>query len=169
MHQRVGRLAKHIGENGALSPCGQADIPVGAHLVTVRRGYLHHGIYVGEGKVVHYAGLCRLWHRGPIEEVPLESFSAGRPMFIKAISNARFNGPEVVARARSRLGENRYRITSNNCEHFCEWCVHGEPRSSQVERLIGWSPLFVLRRYAQFVQCSAPDRIRRPAGTFTVG
>ena len=39
-------------------------------------------------------------------------------------------------RARSRLGENRYRFFSNNCEHFSEWCVNGEHRSPQVERLL---------------------------------
>jgi hypothetical protein len=44
----------------------------------------------------------------------------------------------VVARARSRLGEDRYRIASNNCEHFCHWCRSGENRSAQVERALGW-------------------------------
>jgi hypothetical protein len=44
-------------------------------LVTLRRGYSHHGIYVGDGKVVHYAGLCSAWHRGPVEEVLLEHFA----------------------------------------------------------------------------------------------
>ena len=40
---------------------------------------------------------------------------------------------EVIRRARSRVGENRYRVLSNNCEHFCEWCLRGESRSYQVE------------------------------------
>jgi Lecithin retinol acyltransferase len=44
----------------------------------------------------------------------------------------------VVVRARSRLGEDRYRLTTNNCEHFCHWCLTGEPRSAQVDRLVGW-------------------------------
>jgi hypothetical protein len=43
---------------------------------------------------------------------------------------------EIVRRARSRLGENRYRFLSNNCEHFSEWCVNGEHRSPQVECLL---------------------------------
>src|ERR1700746_783770 len=30
---------------------------LGSHIVTPRFGYLHHGIYVGGGKIVHYAGL----------------------------------------------------------------------------------------------------------------
>lgn len=109
----------------------------GTHLVTARRGYLHHGIYVGGGKVVHYAGLSRYWRRGPVEEVPLEQFAGGRPVQIKPAAYARFSHAEIVARARSRLGENCYRITSNNCEHLCEWCIHGEAQSEQVDAFLG--------------------------------
>jgi len=51
--------------------------------------------------------------------------------------------PEVVRRARSRLGEDRYHVLRNNCEHFCEWCVRGQNRSYQVDALVsrvgtGW-------------------------------
>jgi hypothetical protein len=49
-----------------------------------------------------------------------------------------FPASVIVERARSRLGENRYRITTNNCEHFCEWCLRGESRSEQVERWLAW-------------------------------
>jgi len=42
---------------------------------------------------------------------------------------------EAVRRARSRLGENRYHIIRNNCEHFCEWCLNGVSRSRQLESL----------------------------------
>jgi Lecithin retinol acyltransferase len=31
------------------------------------------------------------------------------------------------------VGEDRYRLLTNNCEHFCEWCLHGAARSFQVE------------------------------------
>ena len=37
----------------------------GSHLISPRRGYTHHGIYVGDGKVVHYAGLQELARRDP--------------------------------------------------------------------------------------------------------
>jgi hypothetical protein len=46
-------------------------------------------------------------------------------------------GAEMVRWAQSRLGESRYRFFSNNCEHLSEWCVNGEHRSLQVERLLG--------------------------------
>jgi hypothetical protein len=42
----------------------------------------------------------------------------------------------VTHRARSRIGEDCYRILSNNCEHFCEWCLRDERRSHQVESLL---------------------------------
>ncbi|WP_316867889.1 styrene monooxygenase/indole monooxygenase family protein [Ralstonia mannitolilytica] len=39
-------------------PHGEGSLALGAHLITPRLGYWHHGIYVGNGKVVHYAGPC---------------------------------------------------------------------------------------------------------------
>jgi hypothetical protein len=107
--------------------------PPGSHVVASRRGYTHHGIFVGDGRVVHYAGLSRGWRRGPVEEVSLAEFARGRSVQVRPSANPRFDRKEVVARARSRLGENCYRVLSNNCEHFCEWSLHGEARSQQVE------------------------------------
>ncbi|MGE8331703.1 MAG: lecithin retinol acyltransferase family protein [Paraburkholderia nemoris] len=108
------------------------DLPIGAHLVTQRRGYEHHGIYVGNGRVVHYAGFASSAHRGPVEEVELTRFAAGHPLKIRSTPSARYVGDEAVRRARSRLGENHYRLLTNNCEHFCAWCLLGESRSEQV-------------------------------------
>lgn len=109
----------------------------GTHLVTPRRGYAHHGIYVGQGKVVQYGGLVRGLHRGPVEEVGLEQFACGRPMWMRYDRESNFDADEIVRRARSRVGENRYHLLTNNCEHFCEWCVHAEHRSYQVDGWLG--------------------------------
>jgi hypothetical protein len=64
----------------------------GAHLVTQRSGYEHHGIYVGNGRVVHYAGFAGSLHRGPIEETTLERFAAGREICIRVHAMAMFTG-----------------------------------------------------------------------------
>lgn len=112
----------------------------GAHLISPRRGYMHHGIYVGDGKVVHYSGLARGQFRGRIEEVSLAQFAYGRSAWIRSCDLPEFAPQEVLRRARSRIGENRYRILRNNCEHFCEWCLHGESRSYQVERFLSFHP-----------------------------
>jgi hypothetical protein len=103
--------------------------------VTPRRGYTHHGIYVGERWVVQYGGLSLGLRRGPVEEVSLSQFAQGREIRVRLDESSHFDREEVIYRARLRLGEDRYHPLKNNCEHFCEWCVRGEPRSYQVEEL----------------------------------
>ena len=137
-----------MAQSEQLAPDAQ-ELPLGSHLVTPRRGYLHHGIYVGGGKVVHYAGLAGGLHRGPVEEVSLARFTRGRPVWVKSHAPSHFECPEVIRRARSRVGEDCYRLLTNNCEHFCEWCLRGEHRSYQVEALAG--RLRVLRATVRLV------------------
>jgi hypothetical protein len=108
---------------------------LGSHLVTPRLGYSHHGIYVGRGRVVHYGAFVHGLHWGPVEEVPVARFTHGYTLWVRP-GAARFDCKEVMRRARSRIGENSYRLLSNNCEHFCEWCLRGEHRSEQVERAL---------------------------------
>jgi hypothetical protein len=114
--------------------------PIGAHLITPRRGYTHHGIYAGHGLVLHYAGLARDFRPGPIEEISLERFANGRPVHIECRSTPALHEQDILNRARSRIGENRYRLLTNNCEHFSEWSRFGASRSPQVERLLGSAP-----------------------------
>jgi hypothetical protein len=71
-----------------------------------------------------------------VEEVSLASFAQARSVWVRSQAARRFDGAAVMRRARSRLGEDRYRLLSNNCEHFCEWCLRDERRSYQVERLL---------------------------------
>lgn len=109
--------------------------PLGAHLTATRRGYSHHGVYIGSGRVVHYAGLSGgLWQCGPVEEVSLYRFASRREVRIVAHPHSPYSPEEIVRRARSRLGENDYRLLSNNCEHFCNWCLSGVSHSAQLER-----------------------------------
>jgi lecithin:retinol acyltransferase len=109
--------------------------PLASHLVTPRALYTHHGIYIGNGRVIHYAGLARGLWRAPVEDVSLDCFARGRAIRIRRDRRV-FDRGEVVERARSRLGERSYRILTNNCEHFCAWALRGESRSWQVERFI---------------------------------
>ncbi|MDB5861131.1 MAG: hypothetical protein JWQ76_4820 [Ramlibacter sp.] len=112
------------------------DFPLGAHVVTPRRWYTHHGIYVGEGQVVHYRGLSTSLRRGPVAKVSLAEFSNNHPLRVVVEANLAYSGIEVAARACSRLGEDAYDLLRNNCEHFCFWCLAGAARSPQVERLL---------------------------------
>jgi hypothetical protein len=138
--------------------CAVEPFALGAHLVTPRRGYTHHGIYVGDGRVVHYAGWSRArFTRRPVEEVSLEEFASGRGVHALPPSVAHFAACEVVMRARSRLGEDRYRLATNNCEHFCHWCLTGESRSAQIDRLTAW-----LARSAAAWRRVVRNRVPRP-------
>jgi hypothetical protein len=120
------------------------DFPLGAHIVTPRRWYTHHGIYVGAGQVVHYEGLSSSLRRGRVAKVSLAEFAQGQPVRMHDEANVAYCGIEVVARAFSRLGEDAYDVLRNNCEHFCSWCLIGAARSPQVERLLSSSRAMAL-------------------------
>ena len=40
---------------------------------------------------------------------------------------------DALSRARSRLGEQKYNVVTNNCEHFVNWAKTGESQSSQTQ------------------------------------
>ena len=102
----------------------------GSHLVSSRFGYTHHGIYVGNGEVVHY-----LLDEG-VTLTDLEEFSCGNAVWVRTHPGAPYSGEECARRALSRLGEDEYNLVFNNCEHFATWCATGKKRSPQVERAV---------------------------------
>jgi Lecithin retinol acyltransferase len=139
---RISRRGLRAGDR-ALDP--EHEPALGAHMVTPRRGYTHHGIYVGAGKVVQYGGLSWGLRRGPVEEVTLSRFSQGCQVWVRGVESQCFDQHEVVRRARLRLGEDCYSVLTNNCEHFCEWCVCGQHLSHQVDEGIAGCRGLLLR------------------------
>ena len=100
------------------------------HLQTPRQHGLfnHHGIDLGDGTVAHYL------EGREILRSPLEEFSRGQPVSPVAYSQDGCSPAGVtLRRAMGRLGEQRYNLLFNNCEHFAHWCKTGRHRSSQVE------------------------------------
>lgn len=106
---------------------------IGDHLVTPRLGYTHHGVYVGNGRVVHYSGLADGWKSGDICLATLKEFSSGKKILVKNHSDRAHLRRKTVRRAFMRLGENKYNIAWNNCEHFASWCISGNHASEQVD------------------------------------
>jgi hypothetical protein len=104
----------------------------GDHL-RVRRwtGYWHHGIDLGDGRVMHYSNAVGAWATGEVRVSSWQRFSRGAP--IELVRYADCHPPElVIARARGRLGERRYHLLRNNCEHFARWFKSGQAASTSA-------------------------------------
>ena len=134
---------------------------MGSHLVTPRLGFTHHGIYVGNGRVVRRRSRAHRLPGGPVAETSLAHFAHGYRIWVRSDGTPRFRSDEVIRRARSRLGEECYRLLSNNCEHFCESCMHGQPRSHQVERASLLPLLIRVRQAAVALLLNVPSRLAR--------
>ena len=105
--------------------------------------YRHYGVYVGKGKVIHYAGRGGDWDDDvAVREVSMKNFmrDADEYMICKFPGKSkdphyhRYTKKETVKRAYSRLGEREYNLLTNNCEHFAVWCRTNISESRQVDR-----------------------------------
>ena len=112
--------------------------------------YLHHGIDVGEGLVVHarpddfrnpFAG-------GRVVCTSQADFAAGRPVRTVVDPPARFSAAEIADRAATQVGREGYSPVVDNCEHFATWCATGERASRQVDLLMARATAIVSRTVA---------------------
>jgi Lecithin retinol acyltransferase len=114
------------------------EFALGCHLVSPRQTYTytHHGIYIGAGEVIHYAGKSgdETATDCTIQTTSLENFCAGYGCKVRKHAHARYTGQKVVDRAKMRLDEDGYSLFGNNCEHFCNWAIDDVQESPQVER-----------------------------------
>lgn len=137
------------------------NLTLGSHIKTYRTGYSHHGIYCGNGRVVHYSGFAQAFKKGSLEITTLEGFlgSESKYYVIKYPSDkVRFSSEEVTERALSRVGEDSYNLVCNNCEHFAAWCVTGESESKQVRAVLSHA-IAVAITYESISTASAATRI----------
>ena len=114
---------------------------MGDHIVDVGGAFGmadHHGIYVGGEQVIHFSGEVTNPGEATIRLDSLAKFSDGRQPEVADYSGIlTFPPGKVVRRARSRLGEDGYSLTMNNCEHFALWCKTGKHESLQVKSAPG--------------------------------
>ena len=102
------------------------DLKRGDHIYANYGGYTHHGIYCGDGKVIHYGA------KGKIRKVSLISFAQHHHVSVKKYDHP-YPADRVVSRAKKRLGEKKYHLLFNNCEHFATSCKVGRSRCRQLE------------------------------------
>lgn len=102
------------------------------HIFCYRIGYTHHGIDLGDGTVIHYTGEPGQQANAAVCRTPIDHFMRGCELHVQPYGTC--DPPEVVIeRAHSRLGESKYDLVFNNCEHFAVWCKTGTARSPQVK------------------------------------
>ena len=89
--------------------------------------YQHHGIHCGDGTIIHY----RKVGTAIVTRTSIDAFTRGNPVFTLN-PPVSFIPDVVISRAESRLGEQRYNLFFNNCEHFANWCKHGDNVSPQL-------------------------------------
>jgi hypothetical protein len=109
---------------------------IGSHLVSPRQDYEHHGIYVGNDKVIHFGGFDKSAEEGEIVLTSMDTFCKGMSCRIETHWLRVFDEHESVLRAHSRLGERGYCAMTNNCEHFVSWCISGVHSSAQVNAVV---------------------------------
>lgn len=126
-----------VAKQGVATFCNSQGIHPGAQISDCKLGdhlkrtgkpipvYSHHGIYIGDGKVMHYSGPS---DNAKIRIVTLEEFAKGQTVIIvpKYESALLVSREEAVSRAWRRYGEKNYNLMLNNCENFVRWCRAGD-------------------------------------------
>jgi len=101
--------------------------------------YNHCGVYIGDGKVIHFAAPAGSpeisMKNAVIHETTIEHFQGDCPLkiidFPKKVRC--FSDNETVERAKSRIGEKGYKFLFNNCDHFATWCKTDKHISLQAD------------------------------------
>ncbi len=110
----------------------------GDHIKVSRGLYSHHGIFANENEVICYSGEPTHMDDAEVITTTLQQFLCGKndkPTGDIEVNTtpARYAPEEIVNRAKTCLGEKNYKLLTNNCEHFANWCRTGESRSSQID------------------------------------
>jgi hypothetical protein len=100
--------------------------------------YLHHGIDVGDGTVVHARpdDFRRPFAGGRVVRTSLAEFAAGVGVRTATEPPPTFPPEEIVARALGHVGRAGYCPVVDNCEHFATWCATGRRASRQVDIVV---------------------------------
>ncbi|MEL3901042.1 lecithin retinol acyltransferase family protein [Treponema phagedenis] len=110
-------------------------------IIFVNKGlYKHYGIYIGNNTVVHYSDKSSNFGVDiKVQEASLADFADGFEVKVCRLDPKKYtlySADETVKRAYLRLGEKKYNLIFNNCEHFAVWCKTGISDSAQVHQAV---------------------------------
>lgn len=138
--------------------------------------YDHYGIYENDNRIYEYATRDGESGHADIHTTTLKKFLGGSdscfilifpekygrpakleiPVFSaieyaeKAGAYRLYSPEETIRRAKSKLGETKYSLLFNNCEHYAIWCKTGIHESHQIEDLLNMS--YKIRAAADFIK-----------------
>ncbi len=117
---------------------GHNSYNVGDVLECSKGMFNHFGIYVGNGKVIHFASDAHGELLNPqgaiVRETSLRKFSYGEYISVRnSANNVRLPIEQIVANAKSKIGSDLggYSQINNNSEHFVRWCETGQVSSER--------------------------------------
>ena len=119
------------------------ELKAGDHVRFRFNSFYHHGLYEGNGFVIHFAG-PNMEHLVDPEHVvvrrdKLEDFANGRNIEVRKYSLieklTKKSSAKAIKQAQERIGETGYDILHNNCEHFVNSCVFGRAYSTQIDEM----------------------------------
>ena len=133
--------------------------------------YLHHGVDLGDGTVVHARphDFRNPFGGGRVVRTSQAEFAEGRSVRVRNEPAAEFSPAEVAARALAHVGRDGYDLVVDNCEHFATWCATGRRTSRQVEIVLGRVAAGVARAAAAVSARAAVGSAERVAVRTAVG
>ena len=113
----------------------EKDLNYGDHIFVRRKGllYSHHGIYAGEGTVIHFKGAEKEKKDPVVRKTDIENFLNGGKLKRRDYKK-RLPCAETLRIARAHLSKEGYSLAFYNCEHFATYCATGKKKSAQVRR-----------------------------------
>jgi len=118
----------------------------GAHIRVFANPIWHHGIYIGDHRVIHLSGgqegkSFSRKKRACVQEADLKDFCGEEDLEIVRYANIMGeihvypDGDDInaVNLAKKFLGRGNYKVATNNCEHFAIYCKTKIWHSTQVQ------------------------------------
>ncbi len=119
--------------------------PVRGDHIRVNRGmYNHHGIYITDDEVIHFSSEDDdniLGSDNQVLRTDITGFLRNGRLEVKIYTQEEiadlFPVEDIINWARACVGDERYHLVFNNCEHFANYCTLGKHHSGQVSRFLG--------------------------------